>query len=62
MHVSMYHQGIWVWTDGSAWDYTNWGIPEEPNGLHAENCLELMWYDYLNDLNCTITLTYVCKI
>ncbi|TKR58751.1 hypothetical protein L596_030160 [Steinernema carpocapsae] len=35
---------IFVWTDGTPWDYTNWYI-NEPNQIGWENCVEI----YLND-------------
>jgi hypothetical protein len=31
-------KGAWVWTDGSAWDYTNWGINEPNDALDGEDC------------------------
>ena len=61
MYVCMYHQGIWVWTDGSAWDYTNWGINEPNDNLDGEDCLhirELNWNDY----DCTLAQPFMCKI
>jgi hypothetical protein len=60
-------QGTWVWTDGTALDYTNW-ISGEPEGGTAENCMYMYSYDYYfrwNDLSCTYTasdLSYVCKL
>ncbi|KAI4879714.1 hypothetical protein NFI96_013867 [Prochilodus magdalenae] len=42
--------GVWVWTDGSAFDYINWNSGE-PNGGTNENCLmmnyiQVNWNDF----------------
>ncbi len=63
-------KGTWVWTDGSAWDYSDWG-PGEPNNVNGENCLaigEIEGYfrdsfdDYFRDDNCIYPRPFVCKI
>ena len=53
----------WVWSDGTPWGYTNWGIGE-PNDLRGvEDCVELgirnIWY--WNDQPCRDLRTFVCK-
>ena len=71
-------EGTWKWTDGSAWNYTDW-LKGEPNDYHRvadEDCLEL-WYNVLkqyrpktkgwNDLGCssghaTRVSAFVCKV
>jgi hypothetical protein len=54
-------QGAWVWTDGSAWDYTNWGINEPNDYLDGEDCLHIRELDW-NDYDCTLALPFICKI
>ncbi len=55
-------QGTWVWTDGTAWNYTNWK-PGQPDEGTAANCMlmgtDQLWYD-LN--TCAQTRYYVCKL
>ena len=46
--------GIWVWSDGSESDYTNWG-DQEPNGEANENCGEFTGSGGWNDLSCDTT-------
>ena len=31
---------IWIWSDGTPWDYSNWA-PGEPNDLGGEDCVEI---------------------
>ncbi len=60
--VHLYLQGAWVWTDGSAWDYANWGANQPDNAHDGEDCLELWWSSYVNDCSCTVAFPFVCKI
>ncbi len=50
-----------MWTDGSVWDYTEWGYPQ-PDDLDGEDCLETAKAAYWNDNKCKIALPFVCKI
>ncbi len=58
-------QGNWVWTDGSAWDFTGWGKGEPNDNEGNEDCLEMNhlgngdwgW----NDNGCSDLCSYVCK-
>ena len=38
-------EGTWKWTDGSAWNYTDWirGEPNNHRGVEEEDCLELLY-------------------
>ena len=57
-------EGVWRWTDGSPWNYTNW---EPNNGQSGDtyNCVLLSrpfgsgikWYDYY----CTDTYPFICQ-
>jgi hypothetical protein len=53
-------QGEWVWTDGSAWDWEDWG-PSQPNNRPGENCL-LLGGSSFYDAMCTNANRFVCKI
>jgi len=53
-------EGEWVWTDGSLFNYTNWG--RTPDGGLTENCMHMYtssssWYDN----NCDETDEYFCE-
>jgi hypothetical protein len=51
-----------VWTDGSAWDYEDWG-PGQPDNGPGEDCLDLAVDDaQFHDTQCTWVAPYVCKI
>ncbi|XP_058615707.1 galactose-specific lectin nattectin-like [Onychostoma macrolepis] len=53
------HKGQWLWTDGTPYDYTNWG-PSQPSG-GTENCGEFNFNPNLwNDQTCANTQAYVC--
>lgn len=44
-------EGEWVWEDGSPFTFSFWG-DGEPNGNTDENCLEINYYGYWNDVGC----------
>lgn len=54
-------EDVWVWTDGSAVDFTAWG-PGEPNGWGSgEDCGEndaTVW----NDAACSNTQSFICQL
>ncbi|XP_051731653.1 galactose-specific lectin nattectin-like [Ctenopharyngodon idella] len=57
-------EGQWLWSDGTAYDYTNW-CPGEPNNhRRVENCLEINWFSKScwNDVACTVSKSYVCSM
>ena len=64
LHRDPNEKSNWLWVDGSHAIFTYWA-KEEPNNLGgSENCTEIApgnnwkW----NDLNCSKTLHYSCKI
>ncbi len=60
--VHLYLQGAWVWTDGSAWDYANWGINQPDDAYDGEDCLEIWGSNNWNDHGCKRAYPYICKI
>jgi len=58
--------GDWTWSDGSPFNYRNWG-KGEPNNQGAskdEDCLELYTSKYSNewnDVSCSRKMKFVCK-
>ena len=64
------NDGVYVWTDGTPFDYNNFA-PGEPNNGNGESCFH-MWHEAReelkwNDLRCdlstggSIQITFVCK-
>ena len=54
----------WMWSDGTAWDYTNWaaGTPNDDEGV--EDCARMFEDNDLgqwNDRVCKDKRTFVCK-
>ena len=54
----------WLWSDGTAWDYTNWaaGTPNDAGGV--EDCARMYEDNDLgqwNDRVCNDKRTFVCK-
>eukprot|EP00978_Attheya_sp_CCMP212_P020881 scaffold60324_cov35-Attheya_sp.AAC.1 len=48
-------EGTWVWSDGSAVNYTSWYTGQPNNGQGAENCARSRWggINFWNDVPCT---------
>jgi hypothetical protein len=56
-------KGIWLWSDGSAWDYSHWGYNQPDNTTAEEDCLGLFMPDAkFHDNPCSIALPFVFKI
>ena len=56
-------EGDWVWSDGTAWTFTDWTAGEPNNMGNNEDCLVknyggIQW----NDTPCTRQQKFVCKI
>ncbi|XP_042566440.1 ladderlectin-like [Clupea harengus] len=52
----------WYWTDGSAFDYSNWGAWEPNNGSGNEHCININYKGegVWNDLPCHQSRPFVC--
>uniref|UniRef100_UPI0037E8953D type-2 ice-structuring protein-like n=1 Tax=Semicossyphus pulcher TaxID=241346 RepID=UPI0037E8953D len=57
-----HHEGVWLWTDGSRFTYTNWCQGEPYNARWKQHCLQMnygsakCWDDYW----CTSRRPFVC--
>ncbi|XP_053174060.1 galactose-specific lectin nattectin-like [Scomber japonicus] len=54
-------EGVWFWSDGSKFDFTDWG-KGEPNNRGGEGCMEinLRGEDYVNDGKCQLKRSFIC--
>ncbi|XP_050958643.1 galactose-specific lectin nattectin-like isoform X2 [Labeo rohita] len=54
------HEGQWLWTDGTPYDFAYFG-PGQPDNLGEENCGELNFTaNRWNDADCLTSLPYLC--
>lgn len=57
---------VWVWDDGTEFDYVNWMNANEPNNHSGkEHCMMLGWFGsstgLWNDLACETKMTAMCN-
>ncbi|XP_038579765.1 galactose-specific lectin nattectin-like [Micropterus salmoides] len=57
-------EGVWLWSDGSKYDFKGWAAGEPNNAGGRENCMEINFSerDYVNDANCDINKPFVCGV
>lgn len=54
-------EGSWLWSDGSAWKYTNWHSEEPNNSGGSEDCVQIREGGEWNDDSCSKTRTFICE-
>ncbi|XP_031175106.1 ladderlectin-like isoform X2 [Sander lucioperca] len=54
-------EGMWLWSDGSQFNYKGWGAGEPNNCCGGESCLMMNWRDSWNDAACTYQASFVCS-
>ncbi|XP_039878508.1 rhamnose-binding lectin-like [Simochromis diagramma] len=53
---------VWKWSDGSQFDFTNWGSGQPNNYRGDQDCMEINYEggDFVNDLGCDSRRWFVC--
>jgi len=65
-------EGTWMWSDGTAWKYTNWDFQNPSNSGGGEDCLEIWGFERdkpnnngrgtWNDNACNKDHEFICKM
>ncbi|KAK2851136.1 hypothetical protein Q5P01_007412 [Channa striata] len=53
-------EGVWLWTDGSKFDFKFWGKGEPNNSDKGENCLMINYDGHGNDISCQMKSPFIC--
>ncbi|XP_070696048.1 galactose-specific lectin nattectin-like [Pempheris klunzingeri] len=55
-------EGVWLWSDGSKFDFKGWHKGEPNNHGGSENCMEinLRGRDFVNDAKCSNKKSFIC--
>uniref|UniRef100_A0A8C6TA81 C-type lectin domain-containing protein n=1 Tax=Neogobius melanostomus TaxID=47308 RepID=A0A8C6TA81_9GOBI len=54
-------ENLWMWSDGSVWDYSNWGQGEPNNAGGNEHVIEIYWGEvFWNDRPENMARDYIC--
>ena len=56
------NEGVWRWSDGSPWSYTNWD-PGQPNRDNNKDCLQFGYHEKRDwmDRPCANNVNFVCS-
>jgi len=55
-------EGSFLWTDGTAFSYTQWNDGEPNNSNDEEHCTEMYSNGAWNDLSCASGGTFICEL
>ncbi|XP_041654469.1 ladderlectin-like [Cheilinus undulatus] len=56
-------EGVWLWSDGSHFDFKHWAKGEPNNAGGHENCMHmnLKGKDFVNDIPCHVKMAFLCE-
>ncbi|XP_028447632.1 galactose-specific lectin nattectin-like [Perca flavescens] len=54
-------EGMWMWSDGSQFDYESWAVGKPDHNDGAENCLEMYTDENWNNAACTNQASFICS-
>ena len=54
------HEGVWQWTDGSAWGFTSWKVQHGRRG-NSKNCAVMLRGDKWTDESCANSYPFICQ-
>ncbi|XP_074538599.1 galactose-specific lectin nattectin-like [Halichoeres trimaculatus] len=55
-------EGVWLWSDGSLFDFNGWSKGEPNNYGRGEDCMEMNFRekDFINDIGCSKKSSFMC--
>ncbi|XP_062283176.1 galactose-specific lectin nattectin-like [Scomber scombrus] len=57
-------ENVWLWSDGSHFDFEGWGKGEPNNHSGGEGCMEINWdgKNVVNDIKCHVKRSFICAM